>query len=138
MATTKRLSLIYEIQNFADTYLRKVTKFQGNGLFRVGVLSHLLCLRLKTLPLPRANRVKLLREFILSDNCWNVFSVFDIFSVVCCCCCCSYLLVYRNIILKSKQYNTEHKILFFMKFKNWSLWNLFYPEVNFLAKHILT
>ena len=42
MATTKRLSLIYEIQNFANAYLGKVTKFQGNGLFCFGVLSHLL------------------------------------------------------------------------------------------------
>ena len=29
MATTKRPSLIYEIQNFADTFLGKVTKFQA-------------------------------------------------------------------------------------------------------------
>ena len=42
MATTKHLSLIYEIQNFANTYLGKVTKFQGNGLFGFGVLNHLL------------------------------------------------------------------------------------------------
>ena len=48
MATKKRLSLIYEIQNFADTYLGKVTKFQGNGLFRFGVLSHLLGWKWKT------------------------------------------------------------------------------------------
>ena len=33
MATKKRLSLIYESQNFANTYLGNVTKFQGNGLF---------------------------------------------------------------------------------------------------------
>ena len=29
MATEKRLSLIYGIENFANTYLEKVTKFQG-------------------------------------------------------------------------------------------------------------
>ena len=40
MAAMKRLSLTYEIQNFANTYLEKVTKFQGNGLFRFGILSH--------------------------------------------------------------------------------------------------
>ena len=34
MATQKRLSLIYELENFANTYLGKVTKFQGDGLFR--------------------------------------------------------------------------------------------------------
>ena len=33
-------TLIYEIQNFANTYLGKVSKFQGNGLFSFGVLSH--------------------------------------------------------------------------------------------------
>ena len=31
MATTNGLSIIYEIQNLTDTYLGKVTKFQGNG-----------------------------------------------------------------------------------------------------------
>ena len=31
MATKKRLPLIYEIENFTDTYLVKLTKFQGNG-----------------------------------------------------------------------------------------------------------
>ena len=31
MATKKRISLIYEIENFADTYLGKVTKFQGSS-----------------------------------------------------------------------------------------------------------
>ena len=51
MATTKRLSLIYEIQNFANTYLGKVTKFQGNGLFRFGVLSHLLGWSLSAYPI---------------------------------------------------------------------------------------
>ena len=56
MAMTKRLCLIYEIQNFADTYLGKVIKFQGNGSFRFGVLSHLLSWRWKT-PLG-ANMVK--------------------------------------------------------------------------------
>ena len=42
MATKKRLSLIYELENFANTYLGKVTKFQVDGLFRFGVLSNLL------------------------------------------------------------------------------------------------
>ena len=42
MATKKRLSLIYELQNFANAFLGKVTKFQGDGLFRLGVLSNLL------------------------------------------------------------------------------------------------
>ena len=51
MTTKKRLSLIYEIENFADTYLEKVTKLQGDGLLRFGVLSHLLGWRWKTLPL---------------------------------------------------------------------------------------
>ena len=50
MARTKGLSLICEIPNFADAYLGKVTKFQGYGLFRFGVLSNLL--RWKTTPLP--------------------------------------------------------------------------------------
>ena len=52
MATKKCLSLAYEIQNFDNTYLGKVTKFQGNGLFRFGVLSHLLGWRWKH-PLPQ-------------------------------------------------------------------------------------
>ena len=55
MATAKRPSLIHEIENFANTYLGKVTKFQGNGLSRSGVLSHLLGRRWKT---PGANKVK--------------------------------------------------------------------------------
>ena len=58
MATKKRLSLIYELENFANIYLRKVTKFQGDGLFRFGVLSNLLAWRWKTPPLPGMNRVK--------------------------------------------------------------------------------
>ena len=49
MAAKKRLSLIYEIQNFANNYLGKVIKFQGNGLFRFGVLSHLLGWRVNSL-----------------------------------------------------------------------------------------
>ena len=44
MATKKRLSLTYEIENFANT------RFQGNGLLCFGVLSHLLGLRWKTPP----------------------------------------------------------------------------------------
>ena len=34
MATKKRLPLIYELENFANTYLGKFTKFLGDGLFR--------------------------------------------------------------------------------------------------------
>ena len=34
MVTRKDLSLIYEIQDFADSYLGKVTKFHDNGSFR--------------------------------------------------------------------------------------------------------
>ena len=56
MATKKRLSLLCEIENFANIYLEKVTKFQGNGLLRFGVLSHLLGWRWKTPP--GAYRVK--------------------------------------------------------------------------------
>ena len=52
IATKKVLSPIYEIRNFANTYLGKVTKFQGNGLFCFGVLSHLLSWRWKTPPPP--------------------------------------------------------------------------------------
>ena len=48
MATKERPSLIYEIENFANTCFGKVTKFQGNGLLRFGVLSHLLGWRRKT------------------------------------------------------------------------------------------
>ena len=57
MATRKGLSLIYEIQNFGDTYLGKVMKFQSNGLFRFEVLSHLLG-RWKTPPsMNRVNKI---------------------------------------------------------------------------------
>ena len=56
MATRKGLSLIFEIQNFANSYLGKVTKFQGHGLCRFGVLSNLLGWRWKTPP-PGTNRV---------------------------------------------------------------------------------
>ena len=42
LETRKSLSLIYEIQNFANTCLEKVSKFQGNGMFHFGILSHLL------------------------------------------------------------------------------------------------
>ena len=58
MATTKDLSLICEIPNFADAYLGKGTKFQGYSLFRFGVLSNLLAWRWKTPPLGM-NRVKI-------------------------------------------------------------------------------
>ena len=57
MATKKCLCLIYELENFANTYLGKVTKFQGDGLFCFGVLSNLLAWRWKTHP-PGMNRVK--------------------------------------------------------------------------------
>ena len=63
MARKKRLSLIYEVENFAYTYLRKVTKFQGDGLFRFGVLSNLLAWRWKTTPPPSMNRVKEVMPF---------------------------------------------------------------------------
>ena len=52
MATRKRLSLICEIQNFANAYLGKVAKFQGYSLFRFGVLSNSLAWRWKTPPPP--------------------------------------------------------------------------------------
>ena len=58
MAIKKRLSSIFELENFANTYLWKVTKFQGDSLFRFGVLSHLLGWRVKNTPPPGANRVK--------------------------------------------------------------------------------
>ena len=35
-----------ELENFANTYLRKVTKFQGDGFFRFGILSNLLAWRM--------------------------------------------------------------------------------------------
>ena len=53
MAIKKRLSLIYEIEKFTNTKLAKVPKFQGNGLLRFGILSHLLDWRWKTTPLPQ-------------------------------------------------------------------------------------
>ena len=54
MATKKRLSSIFKFENFAKLW--KVTKFQGDSLFRFGVLSHLLGWVWKTPP--GANRVK--------------------------------------------------------------------------------
>ena len=50
MATKKLLSLIFDIQNFGNSYLGKVTKFQGNSLLHLGVLSHLLGWMWKTPP----------------------------------------------------------------------------------------
>ena len=41
MATQKRVCLIHELGNFADTWFQRVAKFQGDGLSRFGVLSHL-------------------------------------------------------------------------------------------------
>ena len=58
MATRKDLSLIYEIPNFANAYLGKVTKFQGYSLFRFGVMSNLLAWRWNP-PSPGTNKVKL-------------------------------------------------------------------------------
>ena len=58
MATTKGLSLICKIPNFANAYLGKVTKFQGYGLFRSGVLSNLQVWRWKTPPPLGMNMVK--------------------------------------------------------------------------------
>ena len=73
MATTKRLCLIYEIQNFANTYLGKVTKLQGNGLFRFGVLSHLLGWRWKTPPvLIGLSLLEVYRQ-------WHSFESFELF-----------------------------------------------------------
>ena len=40
MAIKKGLSMIYKFQNLADTNLRKVTKFQGNGFCCFRVLRH--------------------------------------------------------------------------------------------------
>ena len=56
MATRKGLSLIYELENFANTFLGKGTKFEGDGLFRFGVLSNLLAWGWKP---PGMNRVKI-------------------------------------------------------------------------------
>ena len=42
MATMKRLSMIWKFENLANNYLGKVTKFQGNGFCRFGVLRHLI------------------------------------------------------------------------------------------------
>ena len=64
MATKKRLSLIYELENFANTYLGKVTKFQVDGLFRFWVLSSLLAWRWK----PRMNRVNIIGCFSRTLN----------------------------------------------------------------------
>ena len=71
MATKKRLSLIYKIENFSITLLGKVTKFQGNGLLRFGVLSHLLARGGKhppPPPPPRAYRVKVDCQSIIRLN----------------------------------------------------------------------
>ena len=48
METKKHLSLIYEIENFANTQYGKVIKFQGHGLLCFGALSHVLGWRWKT------------------------------------------------------------------------------------------
>ena len=58
MATKKRLSLIYELKSFANTYLGKVTKFQGDGLFRFGAIYWPGGGKFIP-PLPGMNRVKL-------------------------------------------------------------------------------
>ena len=62
MATEKDLSLIYEILNFANSYLRKVRKFQGNGLFRFEVLGHLAWGKWKI------DRVEIIRILLLFRN----------------------------------------------------------------------
>ena len=78
MATEKRLFLIYEIENFSDAYLEKVTKFQSIGLLCFGVLSHLL---VENIPSPvllglndsseqtvtMVNKETFLSKFILSE-----------------------------------------------------------------------
>ena len=74
MATKKCLSPSYELENFANTYLGKVTTFQVDGLFRFGVLSNLLAWRWKTPPPPGANRVKsgsLVKKHRDSKNDWR-------------------------------------------------------------------
>ena len=50
MATQKRVCLIHELGNFAHTWFRKVTKSQGDGLSRFGILSHLVGWKWKAPP----------------------------------------------------------------------------------------
>ena len=83
MATNQRpISQICEIPNFANAHLGKVTKFQGYGLFRFGVLSNLLAWRWKhpPPPPPSMNRVKVAilldksslerKNFVKTHNAW--------------------------------------------------------------------
>ena len=56
MATQKRVCLIHELGDFANTWFRKVNKFQGDGLSRFGVLSHLMGWKWKAPP-PGAYKV---------------------------------------------------------------------------------
>ena len=60
MATRKRLFLIFEIKNFADTQLWKVAKFGGNRLKTKKVINRQTKFTWKT-PLTSANRVKIVR-----------------------------------------------------------------------------
>ena len=57
MATKKRLFLIFEIENFANTQLWKVTKFGGNRPKTEKVINRQTKFTWKTPP-PSANRVK--------------------------------------------------------------------------------
>ena len=63
MATQKRVCLIHEFGNFADTWFRKVTKFQGDGLSRVGVLNHLVAGSGKHLPGAYKVKVHIYRNY---------------------------------------------------------------------------
>ena len=82
MATKKRLSLIYELDNFANTYFGKVTKFQVDGLFRFGVLSNLLAWRWK--PPPGANRVNPIQAMVFCYHFgWGTLCPLR-FSFICC------------------------------------------------------
>ena len=71
MAIKKGLSLINEIKNFANAYLGKFIKIQGNGLLRFGARSHLQGWRWKTPP--GMNRVM---SFILNQmETWSKLSL---------------------------------------------------------------
>ena len=61
MATKKRLILIFEIENFANTQLWKVTKFGGNQLKTKKVINRQTKFTWKTPP-PSANRVNFQKE----------------------------------------------------------------------------
>ena len=63
MATQKRVCLIHELGNFADTWFRKDTKFQGDGLSRFGVLSHLVGWKWKAPPGAYKVKVHIYRNY---------------------------------------------------------------------------